>query len=261
MQRFSFPSVRREFDIFLTALMFFTRIPVPKAAGYTYQPDYLQASSRYFPLIGWLVGGVAAVAYWLIGLWWPVSTAVIVSMGVSILMTGAFHEDGWADVCDGFGGGFTKERVLEIMKDSRLGTYGTIGILFALGLKAVSLTALGAAGWAPVSLLVGHSVSRLAATSLIYTHRYVRENEDSKAKPLATQIGGRSILLAAVWGLLPMLLLPPTVWVVLLGVVVVTVAMSRWFVRRIGGYTGDCLGAVQQMTELTFYVLLVGLVV
>lgn len=252
--------IRRELDIFLTALMFFTRVPVPKAAGYSYHPDYLQASSRYFALIGWLVGGVAAAVYWLASQWWPVSIAVLLSMGASILLTGAFHEDGWADVCDGFGGGFTKERVLEIMKDSRLGTYGTIALLFALGLKALALSALGTAGWVPVSLLAAHSVSRLASTSLIYTHRYVRENEDSKAKPLATRIGGGSMLVAAVCGLLPMLLLPFKGWAVLLGVIVVTVGMSRWFVRRIGGYTGDCLGAVQQVTELTMYVLLVGLV-
>ena len=251
--------IRRELDIFLTALMFFTRIPIPRWVGYTYHSDYLQASARHFPAMGWLVGGVAGGVYWLAQRWWPVPIAVILSMGASILLTGAFHEDGWADVCDGFGGGFSKERVLEIMKDSRLGTYGSIGLIFALGLKALSLTTLGAIGSVPLSLLAAHSVSRLAATSVIYTHTYVRENDDSKAKPLATQIGSSSMLVAMVWGLGPILLVPPTLWLSLIGAALVTMGMTRWFGRRIGGYTGDCLGAVQQMTELTLYLLFIPL--
>lgn len=247
--------MRRELDIFLTALMFFTRVPVPEAAGYTYKPEYLQQSSRYFPLIGWLVGGVAGAIYWLTSFWWPPILAIIFSMVASILLTGAFHEDGWADVCDGFGGGFTKQRVLDIMKDSRLGTYGSIGLIFALGTKALTLTELSTSQLLPLLLITGHTVSRLAATSVIYTHEYVRENEDSKAKPLATGISGRSMLIATCFGLVPLLLLPLQAWWALLGVIAVTIWMTRWFVRRIGGYTGDCLGSVQQMTELALYLL------
>lgn len=246
--------IRRELDIFLTALMFFTRVPVPAALNYTYHPDYLQRSSRYFSLIGWLVGGVAAGSYWLFALWLPVGTAVLLSIGISILFTGAFHEDGWADLCDGFGGGISKMQVLEIMKDSRLGTYGTIGLLFMLGGKWMALTELGEVGLAVPLLLLAHPLSRFAASSLIYTHRYVRENEDSKAKPLATQMNGRSFFIVALFGLLPLLLVI-RFWWVLLVVTAVVLIMRRWFERRIGGYTGDCLGAVQQVTELTIYLL------
>jgi len=251
--------IRREIDIFLTALMFYTRIPVHSRLNYTYDPSYLQASSRYFPLIGWIVGGMAGITYWLAQQWWPISISVMLSMGLSIIVTGALHEDGWADVCDGFGGGFTKARVLAIMKDSQLGSYGSIGLIFVLGLKAVSLIELSHSGELPLFLFVAHSVSRLAAISLVYTHEYVRSDETSKAEPLANKIGGGSMIIATLFGLLPLLLLSPQLWFTLAGVVIVTLGMTRWFVQRIGGYTGDCLGAVQQMTELIFYLWLVGL--
>lgn len=251
--------IRRELDILLTALMFFTRIPVPAFVGYRFQPDYLQQAARYFPLIGILVGAVAGGVYYLSSLIFPSSIAVVLSMAASILLTGAFHEDGWADVCDGFGGGFTQARVLEIMKDSRLGTYGSCGLFFALSLKAIALIELASFISLLIVMITAHSVSRLAATSLIYTHKYVRANEDSKAKPLATRIGGFSMLLAGLWGLLPMLLLPILLWWALAGVLLATVWMAHWFQQRIGGYTGDCLGAVQQITELGFYLLILGL--
>ena len=251
--------IRREIDIFLTALMFFTRIPVPSWLGYTYHSDYLQQSSRYFPLIGWIVGGITALGFLALDAIFPLLIAVILSMALSILLTGAFHEDGWADVCDGFGGGMDKMRVLTIMKDSRLGTYGTLGLISVLGLKTALLVELGLIGFVPLALLTAHPLSRLASTSLIYTHDYVLENEDSKAKPLATQISLKSLLVATAFGLVPLLLLTPLLWLSVLPVVGVTWLMARWFARRIAGYTGDCLGAVQQITELVFYLSLVAM--
>ena len=181
-------------------------------------------------------------------------------MGVSILLTGAFHEDGWADVCDGFGGGMTKMRVLEIMKDSRLGTYGTIGLIFMLGGKWLALSSLAEFNLVVPLLLVAHPLSRFAGASLIYTQSYVRENEDSKAKPLATQMSEQSLLVVAILGLLPLWILPFRFWWMLVGVTAVTYLMGRYYVRRIGGYTGDCLGAVQQVTELTIYLVALGFV-
>ena len=117
-------------------------------------------------------------------------------------------------------------------------------------------------------LYIAHPLSRFAASSLIYTHSYVRENEDSKAKPLATQMSSRSLLVTAFFGLLPICLLPIgldwvpfELWWVLVGVTAVTYLMGRYYVHRIGGYTGDCLGAVQQVTELTIYLVALGIVV
>lgn len=252
--------IQREKDIFLTALMFFTRVPIPAWANYTYDPSYLQLSSRYFPLVGLLVGAAAGGIFWLFSLFLPPLLAVLLSMTGSILVTGAFHEDGFADVCDGFGGGMTKMRVLEIMKDSRLGTYGTLGLILILSLKASALLTLVPTGRLALILMAIHAFSRLMATSLIYTHRYVRENEDSKAKPLATSISIGSMGVAAFFGSLPLLLLPPAGWLIVIPVGLVPILMGRWFQRRIDGYTGDCLGAVQQVSEVVAYVSLVGLI-
>ena len=245
--------MKQERDIFITALMFFTRIPIPSWIGYTYDPAYLSRASRYFSLIGWLVGAVSAMVLWGTTAVFPPMIAVLLAITASILLTGAFHEDGWADVCDGFGGGMTKMRVLEIMKDSRLGTYGTIGLFLMLGSKATALYYLIPSSVAPLLLIAGHSVSRLAASTLIYFLSYVRENEDSKAKPLATEMSLASLLMLAVLGVLPLFLLPWPIWWSLLPITAVTWLMSRWFVKRIGGYTGDCLGAVQQISEEFFY--------
>lgn len=250
--------LRREFDIFLTAFMFFTRIPVPAFLNYTYLPDYLQLSSRYFPLVGLIVGGCGGLAFWLAALIFPLPLAVLFSMATTILVTGAFHEDGFADVCDGFGGGYTQAKVLEIMKDSRLGTYGSVGLMLILVAKGLALVELGAA-LVPVMLLVAHPLSRFAATTLIYFQNYARANEDSKAKPLATRISLGSFLLAAAFGLMPLLLLPMVTWLSLLSIGGITAILSLWFQRRIGGYTGDCLGAVQQVAEVTFYLTAVAL--
>lgn len=249
---------RREFDVFLTALMFFTRIPVPKWMGYQYDAQYLQESSRYFPLMGWIVGAWSGAVFLLASLVLPLSLAVPLSIGASILLTGAFHEDGWADVCDGFGGGMTQMRVLDIMKDSRVGTYGSVALLMALSVKTIALMELAPHGNLLVFLVVAHALSRLAATTLIFTHEYVRANEDSKAKPLATHIGFGSLAMAALFGLAPFFLLSPVMLWALPVTVLITAWMARWFVRRIGGYTGDCLGAVQQVTEVGIYVTWVG---
>lgn len=152
-------------------------------------------------------------------------------------------------------------RVLEIMKDSRLGTYGTLGLIFILALKAGGLVLLAPSGtWVtlPGILIVGHALSRFASTTLIFTHSYVQENEDSKAKPLATAISLPSLSLAALFGLLPLLILPWRQWLIVLPVAITVFIMGRWFQRRIGGYTGDCLGAVQQVTEVVIYLTLAG---
>ena len=125
--------MKREIHLFFTALMFYTRIPCPK--NIDHNPDDLNKATRYFPLIGWIVGTVSFIAYYAVSLFLETETAVILGIIAGILTTGAFHEDGFADVCDGFGGGWTKEKILLIMKDSAIGAYGAIGILLLLVLK------------------------------------------------------------------------------------------------------------------------------
>lgn len=192
--------------------------------------------------------------------WWlPVPLAVLLSTAATIWLTGAFHEDGWADVCDGFGGGMTRADVLEIMKDSRLGTYGTIGLVMVLALKVGALIAISADGLVWAVLLAAHPLSRLAATTVIFSQRYVYADEESKAKPLATSISPVSLAVAFIFGGLPLLLIPFKLWWGTAAVVGITWWAARWFKRRIGGYTGDCLGAVQQLSETAFYLTAVGL--
>lgn len=244
--------------LFFIALQFFTRIPIPRWVGF--EPAWLQASVRFFPLVGLVVGAVAALVYWLFAQIVPQVAAVLLSTIATIYLTGAFHEDGFADMCDGFGGGMTPERVLEIMQDSRVGAYGAIGIALLLGLKCTLLALLPPLLVVPIVLLV-HPASRLAATSLIWTLNYVRG--EGKAKPLAQQISHAEFFVA----LLPVAGLAFGLWYSgwlmaspLLLALVVAAAVAMWMGRgmrkRIGGFTGDCLGATQQVAEVAMYLAL-----
>jgi adenosylcobinamide-GDP ribazoletransferase len=241
--------LRTELHALAAAVMFFTRVPVP--AGWGGSREDLQRAAGYFPLVGLLVGGVAAGVWLIAARWWPPAIASGLSLAATLLLTGAFHEDGFADVCDGFGGGYTKERVLEIMRDSRVGAFGAIGVVMMLGLKWQTVAALPGA-LAPLVLMAGHVVSRAASVSLMATLGYVRE-EAGKAKPLATELHGGRLALALGTAGATMTLLPAWCWWALLPVIAIRILLARWFARRIGGYTGDCLGAAQQVAEVVFY--------
>lgn len=265
----SFP--RNEFRALHSAVMFFTRIPLPSLTHY--EDADLQRSSTYFPLVGWLVGAVAAAVWWAgLAVWTP-AVASGASLAATLLLTGAFHEDGFADMCDGFGGGHTRARILEIMRDSRIGAFGAIGLVMLLGLKWHAVAALAGAGaaeavealaegraaffvlppaWlAPAIILAAHAVSRGAAISLLATLPYARES--GKAKPLSTRLRGGRLVVAMLLALAPLALLPVRLWWALAAVVLARAWMAWRFRRRIGGYTGDCLGAAQQVCELAFY--------
>jgi adenosylcobinamide-GDP ribazoletransferase len=179
----------------------------------------------------------------------PIS--VLISMIAGILTTGAFHEDGFADVCDGFGGGWTKEKILDIMKDSRTGAYGTIGVALILLFKFITLIEM------PLSVILvvivaAHSFSRLCAVGVVASSVYVRENDDAKAKPLAKIITMKEIIPAVIFGCLPLLFLGK-LSIALFLPIIATYFLRRYFHKWIGGYTGDCLGATQQIAELMFY--------
>ncbi len=244
--------IRREAEYFFAALRFFTRIPVPAWVGHS--PEQLDHAARYFPAIGLIVGGFGAVVTLAALRLWPTPIAVLLGMAATLLFTGAFHEDGLADTLDGLGGGATRERALSIMQDSRLGSYGAMGIGIALLAK---FTLLGELAVLPgltfaLALIAGHAVSRFAATTLIFALDYARP--EGKAKPLATRMSRGELAFAAVCGLAPCLCLPPLQAVIALALVaLITLWCGRWFVRRLGGYTGDCLGATQQLAELAFY--------
>ncbi|WP_423129534.1 adenosylcobinamide-GDP ribazoletransferase [Gaoshiqia sp. Z1-71] len=249
--------MKEQLNLFLTAVMFYTRIPVPKSLGFS--NERLNRSTRYFPLIGWIVGGIGALAFY--GLNWilPVEVAVFLSMMTTIFATGAFHEDGFADFCDGFGGGYTREKIFTIMKDSRIGTYGTVGLIGMLGTKFLALQAFPIAT-IPLVIIAGHAFSRLIPVLVIFTGTYSREDELSKTKPIGKRGKNSDMVLAVVFGLVPLALFP---WqltaIVLPASLLVTFLFKKYIERKIGGYTGDCLGALQQMVEVLFYLCLLGI--
>ena len=237
---------------FLHAVSFFTRIPVK----IDYSQERLNRASAFFPLVGWLVGAWSALIFLLAIQVFPVTVAVGLSIAASVLFTGAFHEDGFADVSDGFGGGWTAEQTLEIMKDSRLGTYGALGLFLVVALKWATLAQLPIET-IPPTLLAAHALSRFASVIIIKFGTYARADLTSKAKPLATRMTWTGFIAAAVFGVAPLFLDPTFLWSPI-PVLIITWWMFRWFKRRLGGYTGDCLGAVQQVTEIAIYLTILG---
>lgn len=245
----------KQLRLLLLAIGFFTRIPVPALADF--KESELSAAARYFTLVGLLVGALAALVYSVAAKVLPLELAVLLSMVATIYITGCFHEDGLADAADGLGGGWEKEQVLTIMSDSRIGSYGAAALILALLLKFEALIHLPVA-LLPVVMIAGHALSRFAAVLVIYTQQYVRPA--GKAKPLANKLNTSEVLIAAIFGLLPLVFLPCQWLWALLPVAVVWLWFSHKLRQRLGGYTGDCLGAMQQLTEVSFYIAIVGLV-
>lgn len=248
----------RELTCFFAALRFFTRLPVPAWVGHS--AEMLDASSRYFPAVGLVVGGIGAAVFWLAIQVWPQPVAVLLSMAATLYATGAFHEDGLSDMADGFGGGWTRERILEIMKDSRVGSYGVAALFLALAGKATLLSLLPAA-WGPATLVSGHAVSRFCSGALMARLDYVRGEGASKARPVAARLSAGALAVAAgfaglslgVWWLCVPAFSPMPLLSALLLAALATAWLVRLMQRSLGGYTGDCLGAVQQVSELAFY--------
>ena len=244
-------SPRRELYAFLEAVRFFTRIPVSNRIPHS--AEGLNDATRYFPAVGILVGLCSAAAYSIATLLFPQMVCVLIAMATSVYITGAFHEDGLSDMVDGLGGGWEKSRILEIMKDSRVGNYGVISITFALLAKFVVLSAVSAA-WVPLLLIAGHSFSRYCAVLIMAGMNYVREDALSKAKPLATKLSRNSLVVASAFGIAPFPLLPISASFAGFGLALLsTIWLGRKLQKWLGGYTGDCLGATQQISELAFY--------
>ncbi len=250
----------RELRLILTAIQFFTRLPVPAWVGHS--PQQLEQSARYLPLVGVLVGAIAGAVLWAGAQVLPLSLAVGLSMVASVLTTGAFHEDGLSDFADGMGGGHSKEKALAIMKDSRVGAYGVIALVLVLLLKYQALLALcdkHSLALVAAALIAAHSVSRLMAASLMLTQRYVRDDDSARAKPAAQQMSYTSFSVALLTALAALVLLyqagtPISAVLTALSTALLMRAWLAWRLqRRLGGYTGDCLGAVQQLSELAFY--------
>ena len=253
-----------QLKLFCIALQFLTRIPVTGrlAAWVGYSDEMLRASARYFACIGALVGLVGAAAFAATAQLWPVEAThigiipAVLCCCATAWLTGGFHEDGLTDYVDGMGGGHTPERVLEIMKDSRVGSYGVLAILFATLLKVFSLS--GMTLWHGVcAIVVAHTVGRACACAVMFSLRYVRGDDTSKNKPMADAMHRSElvIVLATVAFVLALVLLsaPELVWHALFALALASVssiALALHMRRRIGGFTGDALGAVEQCAEV-----------
>jgi adenosylcobinamide-GDP ribazoletransferase len=193
-----------------------------------------------------------------------VEISVIMSALAGVLLTGAFHEDGLADVCDGFGGGWTKEKILSIMKDSRVGTYGVVGLIFILLLKFFSLVQFGSLSnlYFGLVLLAAHVLSRVAAVVIIYTSVYARDDADSKARPVAQKLSVGNLLVACIWTIPPiagLVYVNAAFLLSIVPVICITVYLRWYFHKWISGYTGDCLGATQQLNEVVLYISLLAI--
>lgn len=247
--------LRDETRFALTAWVYFTRVPLPGrlVRWLGYEPRYLSGAARYFPLVGAIVGALGAAVYGLALQLFPVGVAVLLAMAATVLLTGALHEDGLADCCDAFGGAYARADTLRIMQDSRIGAFGAIGLLLVLALKWQTLAALptGRVAW----LMIGaQAASRCNALSLMLNLDYVRS--EGRAKPLAQRLGWGPACVAAMLGL-SWLLWPDWRWglAAVLLLLLLRTALAAWFKRRLGGYTGDCLGLAQQLSELALYLL------
>jgi adenosylcobinamide-GDP ribazoletransferase len=263
---------------YLLAVQFFTRIPItgPLAQWVGYSPAMLRASAAHFPGVGWLVAAMAVAVYaalftglaqgpWSQGMPGGGSAlvAAVAAVGctlATVLLTGGFHEDGLADVADGLGGSYERERALNIMKDSRIGAFGAMALVLALLAKCCLLALLGShsLGAALAALCGGHVLSRLWPLCVVRCLPHVGDTAQSKSKPLADQITTGALLVAVLWCFLPL----GAVWAsqsatfLIAGSIAsacAALAMAQWFARRLQGFTGDCLGATQQTGELGFY--------
>ena len=262
----------RQLALFFTAAQFLTRLPTPAVRDF--DPSSLSQSVRYFPLVGILVGLINVGVWWLSSLRLPAGVSIGLMLAASAVLTGALHEDGFADACDGFGGGGTPDRVLAIMKDSRIGAYGALGVSLMLGLKWTALSALPSTLF-PLVVIAAHSMSRWCAVGLIWRLAYVRADTEAKSKPFAGRLSAPAWMLsgligiagfaplAAAWARWSADASSPSPGAAVLGSAAVlgggaaaaalaALLAAVYFRRRIGGYTGDCLGAAQQLAELAF---------
>jgi adenosylcobinamide-GDP ribazoletransferase len=250
-------TVRQQFNIFLGALMFMTRVPVGK--GYVFRSEDLPRSVVYFPIVGLMIGLLGGLVLLCTEPFFPPVIAVLFCMGTTVVVTGALHEDGLADAMDGLLGGQEPQRRLEIMRDSRLGSYGAVALWFSLTAKAFVLTSLLEKGLlqAVGALIVAHGLGRAATVALLFSHPYVRTDQ-SKASPFGNAVTLKETVLALIFPiLLSVILLGNKSVLTLIVAAAGTWAAGRYFRKKIGGITGDCLGAASQLIELVCYLSLV----
>jgi len=254
-------SLQKQWVLLCYSLSFFSRLPVPRRTDFTAFPFHL--GNAYFPLVGTLSALISFAVFYVLQGFWDQTISVIFMLVAGGLFTGALHEDGFADCCDGFGGGYNKQQRLAIMKDSQIGTYGVIGLIVLFTLKVtllISLSTLPPMLFLSV-LLSAAMLSRFSLLTVMQYSVYAREGEPSKASGSSQALPNRYLVFACCISLLSLYWMP--VWWALLIVAALmlsTLFARAYFTQQIQGYTGDCLGFLQQLNELLIFLLLVFLV-
>lgn len=245
------------FNRIWASFIFFTRLPFWRL----HEPPKACYNSvvEYWPLTGWLTGGAMGLTIYFASLVLPYTVAILLAIVVRLLITGALHEDGLADFFDGFGGGGNnRQRILDIMKDSHIGTYGVLGLIFYELLLMGSLVSIPAY-CAAVMVLAADTFSKMVTSQLILMMPYARNKEGAKNKTVYRKFNGWAGIGLAIQGLLPMaffIWMMGLDWQVLIfipAIVFYLLYLLIW--RKIHGYTGDCCGAVCLLVELTVYLI------
>ena len=237
---------------FFASLMFFTRIPV-NWEFFSNKPPNLTSAAWSFPLIGFLIGTISGLICDLcIIMNLSIFLSCTIAIAFSVIITGAFHEDGLADIADGFGAGGSPEKINKIIHDSRLGTYGTtaliLGLLIRLGL-AINLLELGYS-----LILILSSSFASGKLSIIFTRNYFTVSTFSKTGSIIETVSIKMLVIASLIWLIPVVYFFPF-WGILLGVFLISgviLFIGKMSQKKIGGITGDVLGAIAFTTELVF---------
>lgn len=248
----------RWYDRIWAAFTFFTRLPFWRL----HEPpkECYKTVVEHWPLTGWLTAGLMAATLWTGSLFMPYAVAVLLAIVVRLLVTGALHEDGLADFLDGFGGGGNnRERILAIMKDSHIGTYGVIGLIIYELLLATALFSMTPA-IAALTILAADPFAKMVTAQLVMMMPYARTEEEAKNKTVYRKMSWKAGISLAIQGLLPMalfILLTNAPWEMVIFIpflVMYFLYLMIW--RKIHGYTGDCCGAVCLLVELAVYLVI-----
>ena len=247
--------MKQQLNLFFHALMFYSRIPAGKI---DYSEENLTKAFRYFPLVGIIVGALGGGIFLLFQRIFPAPVALVTAMVTMVLVTGALHEDGLSDFFDGFGGGRDKERILGIMKESTIGAYGVIALILLFLLKFTLLLSIDPSHIVVV-LIAAHASSRMMPVFLVNSSRYARTG-DSKAIHTRRKTDSVTFLIALAFSLAPLVFMPWQITLIVIPVyTVIGFLLKKYTEKKIGGFTGDVLGALQQFSELAFYLIYTGI--
>jgi adenosylcobinamide-GDP ribazoletransferase len=230
----------------LVAVQFLTRLPTPHIdlGDEAERRLVLGRSAAYFPLVGSLVGAMTGITIWMAGHLWPIGLAVLIGLTFEALLTGAFHEDAVADFCDAFGGGWTRDDILRILKDSRVGSFGALGLGFAVALRGVSIASLEA-GWLIAAVTASATLGRWASLPAMWALPPMVDRE-SLSRDVGQQIGPKRLALGtamAIPGCTGLALLSPgRLAIAVVAVLVCTTWLVGYVGKKLGGINGDSLG-------------------